>query len=174
MKINNKGLSYIELILVISIASILTGLLAISLGTVNRNNVQKAADSLQSGFKTAQTSSMAKGKEKGALYVYSKKGKCYYSIGQMGAEEQKISSTAIKVIFNIDGTDRVVKDGFVAKFKFDPATGGSLGADYSTNNGVNWTTASAYNLGQLTVTNKSGKMVKLMIRKVTGKIGEIY
>ena len=170
MKINNKGLSYIELILVISIATLLTGLVSISMGTVNRNNVQKAASSLESGFKTAQVSSMAKGSERGALYIYNRGGKCYYSIGSIGNEETKISSTACKVNINISGDNKEVSGGFVARFVFNPTTGGCLGADWSPDSGNNWNIGSSFNVGDIVVSNRSGKHVDMKLLKMTGKI----
>lgn len=170
MKIHNKGLSYIELILVISIATILTGLASITMAVVNRNNITKAGDSLESGFKSAQIASLAKGSDRGALYVYGKGGRCYYSIGSIGSEESKISSSALKVTINISGTNRNVTDGFVARFRFDPATGGSKGVDWSSNGGSSWTNATSFNVGDIVVSNKSGKKVTLNLRKMTGKI----
>lgn len=66
---NNKGLSYVELLIVIAIMVLLTGVSALSMGLANRTNAVKTADKLVTSLKTARTYSLAKGSVKGAFHI---------------------------------------------------------------------------------------------------------
>ena len=91
MKIkSNKGLSYIEVMIVLAIASILVGLASISLGLVSRSNVHKGADNLDLAFSKSRSISLAKGTEAGTLNIVNKNGTYFYYIGDGNTSEMKV------------------------------------------------------------------------------------
>lgn len=79
---NNKGISLFEMLIVLAIMSVVTGLAALSLSLVNSANVSKAADTYAAAVNTARTTSMAKGTALGTLHVVKEgSGAVYYYIG---------------------------------------------------------------------------------------------
>ncbi len=66
---NNKGLSYIELIVVIAVMVLLTGFSVLSISLATRTNATKAGDKMVTMLTTARTYSLAKGKENGAFHI---------------------------------------------------------------------------------------------------------
>ena len=82
IKLNNKGISYIEFILVITIMILLTGFASITMSVVNRNNVNKAADKIVTGMNHFKTLSLSKGSKKGAITFASSGGRTYYYYGE--------------------------------------------------------------------------------------------
>lgn len=87
---SNKGLSYIEVMIVLAIASILVGLASISLGLVSRSNVHKGADNLDLAFSKSRSISLAKGTEAGTLNILNQNGVYYYYIGDGNISEKKV------------------------------------------------------------------------------------
>jgi type II secretory pathway pseudopilin PulG len=98
-KTNNKGLSYVELILVIGILVIATGIVSLSIGIISRNNVTAAVNKIDVAFKRAQSSSMAKGDKAGALVFFCENGSLYYKIGVDSSEKNKVATGPVKVKF---------------------------------------------------------------------------
>jgi len=80
---NNKGFSYVEMLVVIGIMAVMTGFLAITIGTANRNNVRRAKESIEAKFNEARISAMSKGTEKGYLIIARYKGSIYTYVGEM-------------------------------------------------------------------------------------------
>ena len=96
-KKNNKGITYVELIIVISIMAIMAGFVTISMGTVYRNNVGRAADALESATKEARNAALSKGTENGCLNLLYEDGKLYAYVGKkmMSATELKNNNYSI-------------------------------------------------------------------------------
>lgn len=99
-KTNNKGLSYVELILVIGILVLATGIVSLSIGIISRNNITAAINKIDVAFKRAQASSMAKGDKEGALVFFCENGTVYYKIGVNSNEKNKVASGPCKVLFD--------------------------------------------------------------------------
>lgn len=118
-KTNNKGLSYVELILVIGILLIATGIVSLSIGIISRNNVTATVNKIDVAFKRAQSSSMAKGDKNGALIFFCENGSVYYKIGINSTEKNKIASGPVKVKF---GTYQL-GDGENITYMYNQATG---------------------------------------------------
>lgn len=152
---NNKGISYIEMILVIAIASILVGLVSVTIGLVNRNNVTKAIDRLQSGFSRAKILSMSKNAVDGSITIIpTKKGLCYY-FGQDTDNLYKIANSpcTLWLVYD-DGTSIGTTESSNAKttfyFKhdtgaFDKAVTRTLDDAYSMNESLQDVTISIRN-----------------------------
>lgn len=128
---NNKGMSYIELILVISIALILTGIGTFSFGMIRRTSISKAADRTISKVNEARNASLVKGTNKGVLAFYNKNGSLYCYIGEdftsvdMNSQTwEKICSKPVTLkVTTVDGSTSELGDGGFVKTKFKQSTG---------------------------------------------------
>jgi len=83
---SNKGFTLFELIVVMAIGVILTGILAISINYVHNANVTAAANKLDAAINTARVKSMTQGPDAGELTIYVDNGILYAQIGT-GAPE---------------------------------------------------------------------------------------
>lgn len=143
---NNKGMSYIELILVISIALILTTIGTVSFGMIRRTNISKAADRTISKINEARNNALVKGTDRGIIAFCSKNGSIYCYVGQdfdavdMSKQnwERVCSRPATLTIQYKDGSSSQLGDGGVVKTKFKQSTGeiesGVIRYTYSTGN----------------------------------------
>lgn len=83
---NNRGVTYVELVLVIAIMVIAVGFVSITLSVVNRNNASKGAHRMQTALNQAKTVAMAKGSDKGQLMLWrDASGNLLYYIGDPGS-----------------------------------------------------------------------------------------
>lgn len=97
---NNKGYSLVEVMIVIALLCLLTGLAVLSYASINNANVSKAANNLDSAFAAARAESMAKGADAGQLTLSMQHGKLYYQIGDpTTATMQLISNSNILVYY---------------------------------------------------------------------------
>lgn len=97
MRKNNKGMSYVELLLVLAIMAILIGVVSISVGLIARTNVNRGAEQVASTFNQARSTSMARGNTNGRMEITCSNGRYYYYVGNTGAadkEEQKVEFLA--------------------------------------------------------------------------------
>lgn len=115
---NNKGISYIEMILVIAIATILTGLVTVSIGLINRSNVSKGATRLESGFSHSKILSMSKNPSDGSITILpTNKGLCYY-YGTNNKNLYKIANSPCTVWVKIDDTEFGIAENSNVKYTF--------------------------------------------------------
>ena len=119
---NNRGFSYVEMILVIAIIAILIGLVGLSMGLIDRTNISKATSNLESAMNRARTTSMARGSNAGKIEIVNVDGWYYYSIG--GGEQVKLVAEPVSIGWYY-GTDFVPLDssGDSLTLKFVPSTG---------------------------------------------------
>ena len=68
-KTNNKGFSYVEMIIVLAIMGIMVGFLSISISTNYRNEVSRTAEKFESRVNQARTSALTKGTANGYLNI---------------------------------------------------------------------------------------------------------
>ena len=129
MKDNNKGFSYVELILVLAIMSIMIGMIGLSIGLVTRNNVTKAAAKMESAFNTARITSLSKGSEQGAINIMQENGAVYYCIGKFDPEDpncpewKKIAQSPVRITM-ANGSDHYdLADGSILVYKYNPSSG---------------------------------------------------
>jgi len=146
-KYNNKGITYVELIIVISIMSIMAGFVTISMGTVYRNNVGRASDSLESAAKEARNTSLAKGTENGCLNLLYENGKLFAYVGQEVKSANELKSNNYNVVaqgldsngglhvkyYDADGNNYSDSplSGTLYCIKFKQSTGECLGLQHS-------------------------------------------
>ncbi len=89
MRDNNKGLSYVELILVMAIMAILIGVISLSVGLVSRTNVTRGVEKLSSTFTQARTTSMARGNTNGKLEISYDGSSYYYYVGNLSSPNKE-------------------------------------------------------------------------------------
>ena len=129
MKDNNKGFSYVELILVLAIMAIMVGMIGLSYSLVTRNNVTKAAAKMESVFNTARITSLSKGSEEGALNIKQENGIIYYGIGKYDPDPDVSTVEWVKFaqhpvyITLSDGSGNVDLGSSVVTYKFNPSSG---------------------------------------------------
>ena len=87
LKKNNKGLSILELLLVMAITVLLLSMVLISYNLINRADVKKSARRLESAIKTARVTSMSKGTKAGALDLVFDGGNMYAVIDGAGSRD---------------------------------------------------------------------------------------
>ncbi len=145
MKTNNKGISYIELVLVMSIALILTGVFTLTIGLINRSNVNRSAEKVFSSVNEARTASLVKGTDKGVLAMTCKNGSVYCYVGDdittVDFDNQKwdkIATSPVSVSYiNKDGTKGTMAEGVLVKTKFKQSSGevteGCINFNFDTN-----------------------------------------
>jgi len=82
MRRNNKGFSYVEMLMVLAIMAIMIGMVTISIGLIGRNTVSRTSEKLESLVNKARTNALTKGKEKGVLNVAEVNGAVYAYVGE--------------------------------------------------------------------------------------------
>lgn len=129
MKKNNKGFSYVELMIVIAIMGILVGLVSLSFTLVDRTNVAKAGDRLVSVLNQGRTNALTKGSSSGYVYFTKKNGALYAYVGpEITAIDystqnwERISSRAINV--KLAGAE--INEGDLRFVQFSQATGAPM------------------------------------------------
>lgn len=115
MRTNNRGFSYVEFILVIAIMAIMVGIAALSMGLVNRANVNRGIEKVGSSLNQARNSAMAKGYVRGTFEITRVGDTYYYFVGDANSTEKDnlkdtlISSPAtVGYYVVIDGTETLI------------------------------------------------------------------
>ncbi len=85
---NNSGVTILEMLLVLVLVAILSGLVGLTYQYIHNANVQKAGENLAAALRAARTMSMSKGTEKGRLNIIVEGGKMYYTIGDSTEKEE--------------------------------------------------------------------------------------
>ncbi len=85
---NNSGVTILEMLVVLCVIAILSGIIGLTYQYIHNANVQRAGENLAAAIKAARTTSMAKGTEKGRLNIIVEGGKMYYSIGDSPEKEE--------------------------------------------------------------------------------------
>lgn len=169
---NNKGLSYVEMIIVLAISSILIGMTTITMGTVNRANINRASERLETAFNEARTSAMVYGTSKGCLNITNVNNVLYYNIGPEISDLNPVdfnNQTWIKFaqnpIFLISGSaSDIILNGDTYTWKFKQSTGELLGVSEP------GARQGAYNVY---LANSKGS-IRINISSITGKISIDY
>ena len=131
----NAGLSLFEMVTVLAIIAIMIGIMTISISTVNRNEVFRTEEKLESLINKARVAALTKGTKNGSLYITCN-GSAYYSyIGDASKLEggatadnvkkfgEKLCSSKVNISYGTDTID----DGEVVTINFKQSTGGLNG-----------------------------------------------
>ncbi len=111
---DNSGFTLAELLVVLAIISILTGMAVLSYSVVGNADVNKAARNYASILSKARTESMAKGTDAGQLNLIYENNRLYYWIGTEDAStaaKEEVCSSMIDVllVYDANGTPLVVE-----------------------------------------------------------------
>lgn len=126
---NNKGISYIEFILVLAIMILLTGLVTVTMSIVNRNNVTKAADKVSTGINHAKTLSLSKGTNKGSITFVANGSNYYYYYGENENDKYLVCNSPCSMQIIVKGTSYSITNNQKIKLKISPTTGAFVGVD---------------------------------------------
>lgn len=104
MPLNNKGVTIMEMIVVMAIIAILSGLVGLSYQYIHNANIEKAGENLAAAIKSARTVTMAKGQENGKITLISEGGRLYYRIGDSTEKNELCTQTIGFYILDSDST----------------------------------------------------------------------
>ena len=180
MKTNNKGFSYVEMIVVIAIMALMVGMITISIGMVNRNNINRASEKLESIVDKARVSAMTKGTKNGFLNVavvdgavYAAAGPQYFTSADVKANGEKICTGKVYIDFLVP----VNPTNLGAGFKFEYSTDSSKAGE-----GVVFPVVYSLNFGQVTggpkdhlvrnviVRDDGDKKISFNIERLSGRV----
>lgn len=161
---NNKGFSIIELIIVIAIISVLTGLSIVGIGYIYTSNVKSSVHKLDASIQKIQSYTLAKsngGRDVGLIIKQKTEDGCYYAElkGIGGQHDEKIGGKALKIECYVNGSSKVVSDTNPFELYFDRATGGLLP---QTNGGNDY-------CEKIVITSHGGNECTIKISKLTGR-----
>ena len=136
-KNNNKGFSYVEMLMVLAIMAIMIGLVTISVGLIGRTTVSRVADKMESLCNKARTNALTKGSNQGWLNLAQTGGQVYAYVGEKIADDdvasvkakgEKICSSDYEIITNFSGSATIgTSDGKVHRIPYLQSTGGVIG-----------------------------------------------
>ncbi len=137
---NNKGVTYIELILVITVMTLMVAFATISMGTVSRNNIYRAKDEVISSINNARSSALTNGSDKGWSNFTVKNGNLYHNAGSKitivdfnTQNWEKVCSKNVQLKY---GTATLTENQ-ILNLNFKQSTGEYLGYHVSTMDDVN-------------------------------------
>lgn len=119
---SNKGLTLVEMIIVLGISAILLGLVGLSYSLINNSNLTKSARRLENVVRMSRTRSMAKGTAAGRLVLYEQDGNIYARIGDDDSPELICNSGVTMEAISTTG-DYTVRAGGVSipAYSVDPS-----------------------------------------------------
>ena len=179
LKYKNKGISYIEFILVLAIMILLTTLATVTMSIVNRNNVTKGADRVVTGINHAKTLSLSKGTNKGCITFAAKGSNVYYYYGDNSGDKYTVCNAPCTVSVTVAGAPYSISGNTQLRLKLNPSTGAFVGADYSADGGSNFTpvvttTAGFSGVNRIAINNNHGKTANIDLNVHVGTVKVSY
>ena len=136
MKTNqNKGFSYIEMLMVLAIMAIMIGLVTISIGLINRNTVSRTLEKVETLCNKTRINALTKGSKNGYLNLAEFSDGVYAYVGEMVDDDNinkirekgdKICSKDYEIITNFVGLGSTA-DCQIHRIAFKQSTGGVIG-----------------------------------------------
>ncbi len=153
---SNKGMSIMELLLVIMISLLILTLLLISYNVVNNANVTKAAKRMENVLKTTKVAAMARGQDAGVVQFTVENGRVFAVTAAGTGDEKKELICNANVVLSV-GTGSA------------PAIGtDSVGATVAFN--TNGRVRASKTTGDYFLLSKGEKVFKIIVHKATGAI----
>lgn len=137
MKKDNRGLSLVEVIIVITIMAVLGGLLTMGISAGVSKPAEECAEKLEAALNNARITTM--GKQSVELELYKKnnyiylKEKIISADGNNSEKETRIGAKGVDVTYKISGESHVALSSTPVKFKFKRTTGGLEPVEVSSN-----------------------------------------
>ena len=103
MKRDNRGFSYLELVVVITIIAVMAMMVTISVGTLNRNEVLRTSEKLETMVNKARVNAMAKGSAlyggggTGWINIAEYGGAYYASVGKRSTDPEDVKKNGEKI-----------------------------------------------------------------------------
>lgn len=135
MRKNNKGFSYVEMLMVLAIMAIMIGMITISVGFIGRNTVSRTLEKVESLCNRARTNALTKGSPNGYLNMAEFGDGVYGYVGKMVQDDdidyirengQKICSKDYEIMTNFVGLGST-SDGQIHRIAYKQSTGGVIG-----------------------------------------------
>lgn len=165
---NDKGVTYIELLLVIAVMSLMVAFASISMGAANRNNIYRAKDEVVSSINQARSGALTSGSNNGWSNFTVKNGNLYHCAGSkitvVNFDTQNWEKVCSKNVQLKYGTS-TLSENQILNLSFKQSTGEYLGYHVSTMDDINDMVTGTVILG---TTNKN-KSTSFTINKF-GKI----
>jgi len=164
-KINNKGFSLVELIVVLAIMAVLTGIFAYGYSLISNKQVDQCAKKIQMALENARSTSM--GKSNVDLKFYYSGGKIYV--------DKKLNNDASKVTKSEVGDGKLTVKYTVAAISGTPvennlSTNALSGVEFDRASGALKPISGTSNyLTKITVSN-GRKTVTVSIERLTGRV----
>ena len=179
LKYKNKGISYIEFILVLAIMILLTTLATVTMSIVNRNNVTKGADRVETGINHAKTLSLSKGSDKGCITFAAKGSNVYYYYGSNSGDKYTVCNAPCTVSVTVAGAPYTISGSTQLRLKLSHTTGAFVGADYSADGGATFTpvvsnTNGFTGLNRIAINNNHGKTANIDLNVHVGTVKVSY
>ena len=174
IKLNDQGLSLIELIIVLAIISIIGGIAFLSTSVATDKHVSSCAERISSSLE--QTRSLALGKQSGSVMIWKQTGEsvlCQMKIDGSAGETIAIGHSGLTV--NVQYYSKYVSAGNVSNIKLEEETLGASGINitFSRSNGSisNISTSPPANTSVIVfeVTNTRRK-VNVVVDVYTGRV----
>ncbi len=135
---NNKGFSYVEMLMVLAILAIMIGMITLSVGLIGRTSLSRTLEKVESLCNKARTSALTKGKDYGWLNMAEFNDGVYAYVGekieddnkqQVRDKGEKICTKDYEIITNMSGTSSGIgtSDKNVHRIAFKQSTGGVIG-----------------------------------------------
>lgn len=160
---NNRGLSYIELLVVIGVMILVVGISALSMSLISRNNATKMGDKMVTMLRNARTNTLAKGSENGAFHIR-KVGNNYEcavgDINEIDEDEFETIGSGVQLYYYnpSDGLMPIVPSDGTVTIKFSQSNGSviscSIGSEI---------------LDSFSIYKNEEPAVRIMLYEVTGK-----
>ena len=179
LKYKNKGISYIEFILVLAIMVLLTTLATVTMSIVNRNNVTKGADRVVTGINHAKTLSLSKGTDKGCITFAAKGSNIYYYYGNNKGDKYNICTAPCTASVTVAGTTYNISGNTQLRLKLSSTTGAFCRAEYSADGGSSFvgvvTNTNGFSgVNRITINNNHGKTAKIDLNVHVGTVKVSY
>lgn len=162
---NNKGFSLVELIIVIAILSVITGVSITAIGYMYTSDVKSSIHKLDSSIQKAQSYTVSKssgGRDVALVIKQKPEDGCYYAEfkGISGQSDEKIGGKKLEINCYVNGSASTVSTSNSFELYFDRSTGGLLP---QTNNGSDY-------CDKIVITTNGGKnKCTIKISELTGK-----
>ena len=163
---NNRGLSYVELLVVIGVMILVVGISALSMSLISRNNATKMGDKMVTLLRKARTSSLAKGSENGAFHIRKVGNNYECAVGDIN-----------EIIANKEIEFETIGSG-VQLYYYNPSDGlmpivpsdGTVTSKFSQSNGsvISYSIGSEI-LDSFSIYKNEEPAVRIMLYEVTGK-----
>ena len=92
-RLNNKAFTYVELLLAIAIMTAMVGFVSLTIGTVHRNDVNRAADKVYSSVNAGRNISLTNGSKNGWCNFTVKNGNLYCYNGPRICDSNPVNFT---------------------------------------------------------------------------------